>query len=177
MRIRRSLVVLAAAAAAALTLAAPATAAPATPDSPRATPHTALAPAATAFLTHPTYAPGFDYYDLTGAWHIVVDYGFDYSPATNNLRAFAVISGTTSTIHLQTEPLRLGDRNRVLAENRTNSQNGALSVETGPVQCHKPAGVYQVRLYFSVRWPNGVVEHLVTPGGGAWPGNASDICR
>ena len=92
-----------------------------------------------------------------GSWEVDIFWGYDYSPATNHLRAWAEMSSNSGSTHLQAEPLNLGDRNGVLASKFANSQIGFLETETDAVQCHSPNGVYLSNLHYSIRWPDGVL--------------------
>jgi hypothetical protein len=167
MRIRRPLtLLLAAVATTVVATAGPAAAAPAATGTAVAAPQvihlTAAAPAAvvpTAIGTHlhVLSTPFFGRAGVTAQ----VTWGFDYNPANNNLRAYGQIWTDSGTTHVQFQPLRLGDRNGVLADKNANSQFGLLEVETAAVSCHKPAGVYRSKPYFSIRWPDGVLQDFV----------------
>jgi hypothetical protein len=86
---------------------------------------------------------------------VYIWWGYDYNPANNHLRAWARMFGNDNRIHVQAEPLNLGDRNGVLASKRANSQTGSLEVSTAAVDCHSPNGVYRSNLHYSIRWPDG----------------------
>jgi hypothetical protein len=101
-------------------------------------------------------------------------WGFDYSPATNHLRGWAEMSGSSTSIHVQAEPLNLGDRNGVLASARANSQTGFLEVSTAAVNCHYPNGVYLSNLHYSIRWPDGTLTSGKETG--QFEASASVIC-
>ncbi len=103
-----------------------------------------------------------------------VYWGFDYSPTSNNLRAVGILSGSTTAIHVQAQPIRLGDRNGPLADTTANSQTGSLTAETlANIQCH-PAGVYISDLYYSIRWPDGTLT--TNQSTGQFEAAASAIC-
>lgn len=110
-----------------------------------------------------------------GSYYVDIWWGFDYSPTTNNLRAWAELSGSNTNINVQSEPLNLGDRNGLLAPRSLNSQTGYLEVSTGAVQCHKPHGVYRSNLHYSIRWPNGALTSNQQTG--QYEESASVICR
>lgn len=172
MRTLRMPVLLAVATAVALAGATPATAAPAAATAPatstaatgpvRVVPASAVpaGPRTAAIGVHLTTVDALPIY--YGTLELRVTWGFDYNPATNNLRAYTYMWTNSGTTHLQTEPLRLGDRNGVLKDKYVNTQYGLLETETDPVSCHKPSGIYRSRVYFSVRWPDGALQRFVT---------------
>ncbi|HZN75872.1 MAG TPA: hypothetical protein VFC00_29940 [Micromonosporaceae bacterium] len=92
-----------------------------------------------------------------GVYTVDIWWGFDYNPANNHLRGWALMSGNSQSIHVQSEPLNLGDRNGVLKSAYVNSQVGYLEVSTDFVLCSKPNGVYRSNLHYSIRWPDGVL--------------------
>lgn len=153
MRVRRTLVLLAATVASALALAAPAVAGPAGP--PPGGVVLSGPPTVTTNFTHVNAIPNLERHE--GVWWVKVSIGYDYNPASNHLAAYTKITTNDSRIHLQTEPLRLGDLNGVLKDKYVNVQNGFLEADTDVVACHKPDGYYTSRVYLSVRWPNGVL--------------------
>ena len=105
---------------------------------------------------------------------VTIWWGFDYNPKNNHLRAYAQMSSTNRRIHLQAEPLNLGDRTHLLASRRANSRTGGLVVETAAVGCHKPGGVYRSNLHYSIRWPDGrLTAHRQT---GQFQAGARLIC-
>lgn len=110
-----------------------------------------------------------------GRTFVRIRWGYDYNPATNNLRGYAVMVSNNRRTHLQAEPLNLGDRRHVLKSARANSRTGRLVVETGPVSCHRPGGVYRSNLHYSIRWPNGEVTSLRQTG--VFQASARRICR
>jgi hypothetical protein len=101
-------------------------------------------------------------------------WGFDYSPADNHLRGWAEMDGNNSSIHLQAEPLNLGDRNGLLESTNANAQTGQLIVETDAVSCHFPNGIYRSNLHYSIRWPDGSL--LSGQQTGQFEMSASVIC-
>jgi len=109
-----------------------------------------------------------------GSYTVDIWWGFDYNPATNHLRAYAEMSGNSSSIHVQAEPLNLGDRNGILASKYANSQTGFLAVSTAAVNCHYPNGVYRSNLHYSIRWPNGTLTSNQQTG--RFEASASLIC-
>ncbi|HVQ96749.1 MAG TPA: hypothetical protein VMU51_37380 [Mycobacteriales bacterium] len=110
-----------------------------------------------------------------GPWSVTVCRGFDYNPASNNLRGYGLMDGNDSRIHVQAEPLNLGDRNGVLASVTANSQTGLLEIDTGAVDCHRPNGIYRANMHYSIRWPDGVLTGGQQTGQYEQP--ASVICR
>ena len=90
-----------------------------------------------------------------GSEYVDICWGFDYNPANNHLRGYAEMSASNTRIHVQAEPLNLGDRNGVLKSKRGNSQTGYLFLETDYVGCHYPNGVYISNLHYSIRWSDG----------------------
>lgn len=109
-----------------------------------------------------------------GSETVDVYWGFDYSPASNNVRALGELFGNTSTIHLTASPIRLGDNNGVLANTTANATNGSLVAETAAnIACH-PAGTYISNLYFSIRWSDGSLTSGQSTG--QFSASASLIC-
>jgi hypothetical protein len=106
---------------------------------------------------------------------VTIRWGYDYNPANNHLRGYALMVSNNRRTHLQAEPLNLGDRRHVLKSARANSRTGRLLVETGAVSCHKPGGVYQSNLHYSIRWPNGEVSSLRQTG--VFQTSARRACR
>lgn len=136
----------------------------------RASEQTRTAALATTNLTYKYWGAW-----VYGAYTVDIWWGYDYSPTTNNLRAWAKMDGgSSSAIHLQFEPLNLGDRNGVLASKTANSQNGVLEAETGAVSCHYPNGVYRSNLHYSIRWPDGTLTSKQQTG--TFEASASLIC-
>ncbi len=111
---------------------------------------------------------------LDEPWSVTVCRGFDYNPASNNLRGYGLMDGNDSRIHVQAEPLNLGDRNGVLASVTANSQTGLLEIDTGAVDCHRPNGIYRANMHYSIRWPDGALTSGQQTGQYEQP--ASVIC-
>lgn len=87
-------------------------------------------------------------------------WGFAHNSDNNHLRARGVMIASNTGIHVQFEPLNLGDRNEVLRSLRINSQDGYLDEQTGWVDCHTfPNSVYLSNLHYSIRWSDG---HLLS---------------
>lgn len=106
-----------------------------------------------------------------------VYWGFDYNPsrASKNIRALGILSGSNSRIHVQAQPIRLGDLNGVLDQTTANSQTGYLAAETAKVLVCHPAGTYVSNLYYSIRWPDGTLTDNQSTG--RFTDSASHICR
>jgi hypothetical protein len=102
-------------------------------------------------------------------------WGFDYNPATNHLRAFALFTGTAvGTAIVSYTPLNLGDRNGVL-KSTTYPDAGSRFIETDPVSCHKQAGAYYLaNAHLTIVWPNG---QYTFPQTGQLGAASSTICR
>jgi len=111
------------------------------------------------------------------SWSVDGDWGFDYNSADNHLRGYGSLAGDCSgdsCTHFEMNPLRLGDRNGVLAEAIGHSTDAWLQLETPAVSCHYPDGVYISDMYFSIRWPDG---HLTSnQSTGQFEKSANDIC-
>jgi hypothetical protein len=141
-------------------------------------PSTAVAPA----VAHPTTTAcscGYEEkpFEITyKTWRVTGGWGFGYNSADNHLRGEGSIEGNSTSIHLEINPLRLGDRNSVLAEAVGHTTNGyvGLVLETPAVDCHYPNGVYIANMYFSIRWPDGVLTSNQSTG--QWELSATDAC-
>jgi hypothetical protein len=110
-----------------------------------------------------------------GANVVDVLWGFDYNPANNHLRAFALFTGTAEGIAIVSyTPLNLGDRNGVL-KSTTYPDAGSRFIETDPVSCHKQAGAYYLaNAHLTIVWPNG---QYTFPETGQLGAASSTICR
>jgi hypothetical protein len=101
-------------------------------------------------------------------------WGFAYSSAANQLAAYGEMDPSDGAIHTQAQPLNLGDNNGVLESATFNSQSYGFALETGAVSCHKPNGLYNSNLHYSIRWSN---SQVTTGQTGDYPEHrASVIC-
>lgn len=128
--------------------------------------------------THTHYCTEYFYGPFTET--VLVQWGFDYSPASNHLRAFAFVTpnadlGDPGAV-VGLSPMNLGDRNGVLASiTYPDAQTSNEAIGTPVVGCHKEAGAfYLANVHLTILWGNGVYTF---PQTGQLGYAGSTICR